>query len=717
MNTPPALRSVIFLVSVAIVALAIGVASGSPAVADDPMRLDDQITDRVDALGDREGEVATALSVLRSQSGLQLFVVYVRSFNGTPAQEWADETAQRSDLGENDGLLAVATGDRAYAYSFTQDFPLTGSQLAEVASIAIEPPLASNDWAGAAVGAAEGYGAALAGRPVPPPRIQPGDSNPGGGMRVAGGIASVGCLLLVLAVAGLIVWLVVRSRKTPARPAPAAATTDPLAGLADGELSGRANSLLVDADDAIKTSDEELAFAVAQYGTEATASFTTAVAAAKQDIGRAFELRQQLDDTTPEDPQTRRAMLAEIIRRCEAADQRLDAEADAFDALRDLEGRLDEMIPQVIADRDAYAGRISSAQSTLDALRARHAESALQSVSDNIEQAQERIQFATNALSRTAAEAQQGNRSAAAVAVRGAQEAVSQAGTLLDAVEKLSADLARVGDAVRAALADLDADIAAGRAMLEARTTPGSAPASSAPVGSAPASSAPASSAPASSAPASSAPASSAELAGEVARAEQVAVAVRAAMAQPRPDPIEALRRLEEVGMGLDRALASVRDTAQQVERARSALNQAITRARAEISAVSDFVATRRAAIGGEARTRLAEAQRHLDRALDLASSDPVAALAEAQQADSLAERAGRLARGDVNQWSTPGGFAGGGGGGVAGAVLGGILLGGILGGGQGGGGFGGGFGGGGWGGRSPGGFGGSSRRGGGGRF
>ena len=83
------------------------------------MRLDNQITDRVGALGARRGEVATALSALRSQSGLQLFVVYVRSFDGAPARDWADETARRSDLGREDALLAVATGDRAYAYSST----------------------------------------------------------------------------------------------------------------------------------------------------------------------------------------------------------------------------------------------------------------------------------------------------------------------------------------------------------------------------------------------------------------------------------------------------------------------------------------------------------------------------------------------------------------------------------------------------------------------
>jgi hypothetical protein len=94
-----------------------------------------------------------------------------------------------------------------------------------------------------------------------------------------------------------------------------------------------------------------------------------------------------------------------------------------------------------------------------------------------------------------------------------------------------------------------------------------------------------------------------------------------------------------------------------------------------------------------------------------------MAALREAQQADSMAQEALRLAQDDVSRWSGPAG----GGGRSVGVDLGSLVLGGILSGALGGGGghrSGGGFGGG--GGRSPGSFGGSSsrgRRGGGGRF
>ena len=48
------------------------------------------------------------------------------------AQDWADQTAQISDLGLRDILIAVAVKDRAYAYSLDQDFPLTNDELNDV---------------------------------------------------------------------------------------------------------------------------------------------------------------------------------------------------------------------------------------------------------------------------------------------------------------------------------------------------------------------------------------------------------------------------------------------------------------------------------------------------------------------------------------------------------------------------------------------------------
>ncbi|MBO0518061.1 TPM domain-containing protein, partial [Streptomyces beijiangensis] len=77
--------------------------------------------------------------------------------------------------------------------------------------------------------------------------------------------------------------------------------------------------------------------------------------------------------------------------------------------------------------------------------------------------------------------------------------------------------------------------------------------------------------------------------------------------------------------------------------------------ATSSVGAAADYITTNRGAVGSQARTRLAEAQRRLEKATGLAGTDAQAALAEVQQADALARQAQQLAEQDVR------GYGGGG--------------------------------------------------------
>ncbi|MEU7031790.1 TPM domain-containing protein [Streptomyces sp. NPDC046275] len=677
------------------------------AHADDPVVLsrEGQITDRVDALGDRRPEVVRALDGLYDARRVQLFVVYVRGFSGRAAQDWADATAERNGLGQDDVLLAVATHDRQYGYSADPRSRFTQAQLDEVARTAIEPALRQNDWAGAAIGAAHGYTSVLAGRPVPTPALTPGPADPGGGSSDDSTSASDLVLPLVLVGgAGAVATYAytkrrrrARTRTTPAAtqgwgpaPAPGQPSLD--------ELDRRARTELVATDDAVRTSQEELGFATAQFGDEAVQPFTAAVAFAQDELTAAFRLRQQLDDAFPEDDATRRAMLDEILRRCADANERLDTESAAFDRLRDLERTAPEALAAVEAAFREQTGRVGSAEAALTAMRERYTDPAAAPVSDDVEQAKDRLVFATATVNRARQLLDGGDNGGAAVQIRAAEGAVDQAARLIEAVDRRAQELAEAVGRLSGALTETEADLADARGLLEgtAEGVP------------------------------------TADLRGRIGRAESVLTAVRTAMESGRYDPIDALRRVEEADTALDEALAGARERESGDRRARALLDQTLLTARSALGAAADYVTTHRGAVGAEARTRLAEAQRRLARAEELASRDPAAALTEAQRADSLARRAQDLAEQDVRRYGNPnglggatGGVAGSGGDGLGGAVLGGIILGGLFGGGGGGGGpyrggsggsggFGGGFGGG------PGSFGGGGTRGrlgGGGRF
>ncbi|WP_411757335.1 TPM domain-containing protein [Streptomyces venezuelae] len=673
-----------------------GVAGAPPARAEDPVTLSQQgqITDLVGALGDRKGAVTAALDKLYADRRIQLFVAYVRDFSGRSPQSWADATAQRNGLGQNDVLLAVATGARQYAYSADVDSGLTEQQLATVAQTAIEPALTQNDWAGAAIGAANGYNAVLGGQPVPVPTITPGPANPGG---AADGESGAGDLVLPVVAVGaagaLAAYTYSRRKRKDAAGGGRGTTTGP--GWPEGapdrlplpELDSRAKALLVETDDAVRTSVEELGFATAQFGEEAARPFIAAVAYAKDELTHAFRLRQQLDDAYPEDDATRRRMLDEIVARCTEANRRLDAESADFDRLRDLEKNAPQALANVEQGYLDLTGRASTAEATLTALAGRYADSASAPVASNAEQAKDRLLFAATNLGLAHAALDAGEKGTGAVHVRAAEGAVDQAATLVDAVERRAQELAEAAGKLPGALTETDTDLADARGLL-AGTAEGT---------------------------------STADLRGRIGRAEAVLADVRREEAAGRYDPIDALRRIEEADAALDEALAGARERESGRQRAVALLDQAMLAARSSIGAATDYVTTTRGAVGSQARTRLAEAGRHLERAVSLTAADPTGALAEAQRADALAREAQQLAEQDVRAYQDP--YAGRRpGGGQGGAVLGGIILGEIL---RGGGGFGGGsrggvFGGGGGSGSGPGSFGGGGTRGrmgGGGRF
>ena len=119
------------------------------------------------------------------------------------------------------------------------------------------------------------------------------------------------------------------------------------------DLVRRAGSALVQTDDAVRTSEEELGFATAQYGADAVVPFQAALDAAKAQLRDAFTLKQKLDDAEPDTEQQARDWNVQIVQLCAAANEALDKQADAFDELRALEKR----IPQAIAEVQAAADR------------------------------------------------------------------------------------------------------------------------------------------------------------------------------------------------------------------------------------------------------------------------------------------------------------------------------------------------------------------------
>ncbi|MCW2741150.1 MAG: hypothetical protein JWR45_1572 [Blastococcus sp.] len=656
------------------------VVSGGPALADAPFRLDQQVEDQAQVLDSgEESRVQDAIEQLQSEDGTQLFVVFVDSFDGMDPGDWMQSTGNLSGLGGNDALLAVAVDDNDYHFTLASSSELSVREAEQLAGQAVQPDFHDGDWAAGTVAFADILRTGAA----------PGPADSGGGG---------GATLLVIgaiAVAGGGAYLVSRNRrrKREAQPPPVQRLErpDPYAGTTTEQLQFNASSALLELDEAMKTSQLDLDFARVQYGEESVSGFAAAMAQSRDELSRAFTIRQQLDDDIPEDDPTTRQMLGEILALTTAADARLDEQAAAFGKLRDLENTAPQVLDSLEPRIAELRGRVPQEERRLAGLQGRFAPGALASVADNATQARARLD-AAEAEVKEAREALAAGRPGDAVGdIRAAEDAVAQTVTLLDAVARMATDLEAASGRVAETRAETEKDLAEARSLVASGNRSGLAP--------------------------------------QIARAE-AALTAADGLLHPADgsltDPLAALRQLEEADIALEQALSVAREGQVQLRRAAGALDQALMTARSTIDAAADFIDTRRGAVGPQARTRLAEAVRHYDAATAQGRDDPMTALREAHQAATMAQSALDLAQGDVDDWNSgggygPGGHGGGHGGGRGGVDLGSLVLGGILLGGARGGGFGGGFGGGrgggfggGFGGGRGGGFGGGGRSGGG---
>ncbi|MFL4475565.1 TPM domain-containing protein [Paeniglutamicibacter sp. MACA_103] len=655
-----------------------------PASADSPVQIPpgEFVVDQARVLGSDATEVTDAVNQLRLDTGQSLFVIYVDTFsNPDDPDDWVREVAENKQMGSSDSVLAIAVGQRQARLVSHDDGDIV-DQDQEIFTKLVSPQLSRDDWAAAALGAVTGIenvaaGNSPTGQEATNGTGESGGSGGGAGWILVGGVAIVG---------GATAWALARRKKLPAGPPQVATGPDgkplePLASLSIPDLRTKAGSLLIAADDAIRSSEQEVGFAQAQFGEAAVKPFAEDIEAAKAHMSESFKLQQQLDDHIPDTEADQRSWLGEIIRRCEAVNETLEAHTEEFASLRELEQNAPAAAASLKAQIEPMRQRVGTVRDQLTGLTARYTDGALHQVHTNIAEATDRLDFANTAVLTAEAKISASESAEAAVAVRAGEDAVHQATVLLDAVAHAGDDLDKARADLESLVSTAAKDLAQGRALVANGSNP--------------------------------------ELAGSVAVLEAALSSVQTQVGSGRVDPVALVSEVDAGLRPLNDQLNRIRDAQERANRAAESLQAAIRTAQMKISGTDDFIRARRGGVGATARTRLAEAQRNLEEALRLAPSDPLNALSHAEHASALADQAAREAESDVDGFGGGygGGFGGGrgGGSGLGGAILGGILIDSILRGGShsgdsggglfGGGGFGG-FGGGGGGGGFGGGFG-----------
>jgi hypothetical protein len=583
------------------------------AVAEPPFRLPDQVTDNAGVLTDRQlADVQKAVDKLYGDRRIRLWVVFVQSFAPQGALGWAQQTQKISDLGSEDALLAVATDQRSSAFIVSP--AVAGGSSTKVDAIrrdGIEPALRNNDWAGAATAAATG----LSGM---------GKGGIGGGSTGGQGAGVSLIPLIVLAglglllFAGLLLWRRKRQRKQHEAAVNAAKNVDPtnpaaLADLPIDALDELSKTIIVRVDNAVRTSANELVLAVEEFGEAQTKPFAEAVETARQTLKQAFAVRQKLDDGVPDPLPERRDLLTTVVVSAARANKELDTQSTAFHQMRDLVFNAPERLDVLTQQLVTVTARIEPAEQKLTQLRGEFDESALASVSRNVNAARERLDFADKAITRgreLSAKPVAGEVGDLVDCVRGAEAALQQANKMLDAVDSAATDIRRAVSTLPSAIDDIQRGInQAGEQLGRGGLAKAS----------------------------------------ELSAARDAAVkSVAAAQSGGAADPLGAFTQLTQADAELDRLLAGVAEEREASDRLARSYEQALTTAQSRVRSVSDYIDTRRGSIGSEARTRLNEAARQLEAAEAKRSTEIEAAIKHANGASLLAAQAQQLANDDV---------------------------------------------------------------------
>ena len=426
----------------------------------------------------------------------------------------------------------------------------------------------------------------------------------------------------------------------------------------DADLAKRAGTALVAADERIRVTTDELVFAEAELGPDATAELRVALTSVRQHLGEAFRLNQLNFDEIPDTPEELRGRNARIVQLCDWAEDVLDERTSVLADKIARARRAPEIIAGVQADAARLRSRIPHARDTIERLAARYARYALAQVENNPAEADQLLGFAEHSAGVAERRREAGQREQANLALEASTESVRRAATLLDAVETFEIEALRAESTLAAIVEDSRGDLAVARKEPQ---TP----------------------------------------------AVTTAIPVlQAALAALPPvgvntDPFAQLSRLREANAGLDAAIAAARERAARPIPPLEHVRHSIDDADRQLAVARDVIAGHRGWIGADARTRLAESERirvdldhhYLGRSAAAATvideDHREQAMAMARRVAYLAGEALHLARRDIDasrpqdsgQWGGQGWGGGrrGGGSDVMGGILGGLVIGSIL--------------------------------------
>ncbi|MGV8857775.1 hypothetical protein [Rhodoglobus sp.] len=372
------------------------------------------------------------------------------------------------------------------------------------------------------------------------------------------------------------------------------------------ELDARAAALLVTLDDRVRDAENEVGFAIAQFGVADTHEFGTALTEARLTLTEAFRLGQQRDTAAKDAEQLRRRNTLQMIALCDRALTSLDRFENAFAQRRRTEVDAGHTAQELRAQLRALRDRLSHDQQKLTEAAEHYVAAVLAAPQEQLARADALLTHAERELEEVSAEISPTGVNAVADLLQAVAAGLHRAGQHLTASE-FSLNELGAADAVVKQLRETNSnDLSEARAARELAPDPDS----------------------------------GAIILAAIAVVER-SLAVTADEHGVACDPFRQLAVLSDDAEQLDAALATARNQQQRLDHARAAYQGTLVAAKSQISVVRDLIG--RGGASASARTRLAEAERQL--MIAEAETDPVEALDAIRRSVTHARDADALAR------------------------------------------------------------------------
>ena len=570
------------------------------------------VTDKTGVLDPDRTRIEAAIKDLNDATDIDLFVLFVKTTGNRPIAEFAGKVVDKnSKLQGKYVLFTVAVDDRTDVISKDQRLnEITRDEILDFLTNEVDPLIIDRDHAGAvltAVAAVQRTFLDLTPTPTETAIPPAATAAPGAATGTSTGTSSGGGIpiLPVLLVGGVIVGALIVFSRIRRGVTMGRRMRDQRAQQEQSleQLTTQANGLLLKADDIMRDVEQEVGFAEAELPEAEVRPLREALALAKGELETAFETKQDLDDSEPEDAATQQRMLSDIIERTQGALDLVDQERKRVASVRNLEKTAPDLIARLESQIPGVEATLAEAAKTYQRLHA-YADSNWAPVDGNVDAARTTLAAARGHLAAGKQAMASDDRRTAARSALAAQSAISQAGALLDAITNTERSLLELQQGLTADLTAAARDLEAAKKVIDARTVTG--------------------------------------FEAAYGDAEHDLRAAQALAIAPKPDLVTAARFTGKASATAGAILAAAAGAPVDVVREDQMVQASIRDAEASLQRAKDVVGSRRDTVTVAGRSRLVQAQKTLDLAKRMASGGESrsTAVVAARRAEALSRAA-----------------------------------------------------------------------------